>query len=116
MPEDEVGAEDERGLGSFSMTLVVGLMVQYSVGLESGVPTGAEFARALRRATGDLTGQAVDAPTGEHLPALAAARHRQRGGQGRIRSMGSSNSAGWHVAAGAGVRTARGRAMEAWAW
>lgn len=55
VPEERVSVEDERVLGSFYMTLVTGLLMQYAVGLEGSTPTGAEFARALRRATGFLT-------------------------------------------------------------
>ncbi|SOD59578.1 transcriptional regulator, TetR family [Streptomyces zhaozhouensis] len=52
--EEHLGPEDERVLGAFYMTLVTGLLVQYAVGLGDNAPTGSEFARALRRFTGDL--------------------------------------------------------------
>ncbi|GAA3854305.1 TetR/AcrR family transcriptional regulator [Streptomyces sedi] len=61
VPEEEVSSEDERVLGSFYMTLVTGLLMQYAVGLEDSAPTGAEFARALRRTTGFIADARAEA-------------------------------------------------------
>lgn len=61
VPEDQVSSEDERVLGSFYMTLVAGLLMQHAVGLEDSTPSGAEFARALRRATGIVTDEQAEA-------------------------------------------------------